>query len=1004
MSESMKIEKLKNYGIPSYIVNIWKKHYSPYLLPLQEDAVRNYGILNCAEGSNEIAALSSKARNDRERLPRHSAPRNDGAANKNLLVIAPTSSGKTFIGEMAAIAQVIHLQKIIYLVPLRALADEKYRHFRKLYSHCGTDIVISTRDRKEDNHHIISGDYDVAMIAYEKFYYFYLMCPHFLDIVSLVIIDEMQLINDSKWGPLLESMVNHIDKKNKNIKIIALSAFVEGQDALARWFPGRTLISYQRPVELRKGIVRDGIFKYITSKKKENYQKEVFFKPEAVGENCFKDYLLETIRYLVKQGETTLIFFATCTETQKWAKWLASQLESPAASCALKELKEMEETLSRDELRETLEKGIAHYNQNLSWEERNLIETYLKEGEIKVICATNIMAMGINLHFKNVIIALDKICNDEGNYPPNYRTSLTFAAIENMAGRAGILNIEEMRKDGNSFNFQNRQEFGRVIFLAHSLLFQTAYKKLYFNFLKDNNYNHKADKQLVNIDNDLLTYLLRLVVNVKLNYEELKSHLKKEEFVSLKNHNKSDDKNFLSGYWQFAFNKVNIDKKIEKVLNILKENRLIRMNRNGVLSPTDSGILIAAKRIKVETFLFFKSWLRYCKNGDISILEILFLLALSPDGKALPIPFSQAIRDDYKKGIYQYGCRKNYWNKLLRLIFEQDDEDKKLFRDKILMKMEKEETTSLEDYITLKKTHLLYDWIMGKKSVKTIEEEYGFYRGCIYRLGEGFSWLADSLSAIAESVGWEKKYIKDLTKIKMLSKRLAGGVQEEGIKLALLYIPGLSRHYIGRLVGAGYRDENSLRDASGGELGKLIPKRLVQRIKKKMKEENNHQTVSKEKWIVQDEKLKAYKKMPEECGISISERQLATTSYAKSLEPLLEISQLRPDRIIFEGKKIEVTATEFSLINFLAQHNNQVMSYDTLLDELWKDEKDVIYRRVNYHIFNIKKAILKTIGETKTNIERIKKILVVVPGRGIMLNLMDNELIINRQHAHAPAS
>ena len=52
----------------------------------------------------------------------------------------------------------------------------------------------------------------------------------------------------------------------------------------------------------------------------------------------------------------------------------------------------------------------------------------------------------------------------------------------------------------------------------------------------------------------------------------------------------------------------------------------------------------------------------------------------------------------------------------------------------------------------------------------------------------------------------------------------------------------------------------------------------------------------------------------------------------------------------------------------------------------------------------VKKAILKTIGETKTNIERIKKILVVVPGRGIMLNLMDNELIINRQHAHAPAS
>ena len=727
MSELMKIVKLKNYGIPLYIVNIWKKYYSRYLLPVQEDAVRNYGILDYGEGSDD--------------------------KNKNLLVIAPTSSGKTFIGEMAAIAQVIHLQKIIYLVPSRTLADEKYRHFKNLYRDCGTDIVISTRDRKEDDQHIISGDYDVAVMAYEKFYYFCLMCPKLLDIVSLVIIDELQLINDPKWGPLLEDIVDHLDRKNKNIKIIALSAFVEGQEALLRWFPGRTLISYQRPVTLRKGIVRDGVFNYITSNKGENCKKEIFFKPEAVRKNCFEDYLLETVRYLLKQGESVLIFFATCGETQKWAKWLASQLENPAASCALKELEEMEDTLSRDELGGTLENGIAHYNQNLSWEERNLIETYQKEGEIKVVCATSIMTMGINLHFKNVIIAMDKIYNDEGDYPPNYRTSLTFAAIENMAGRAGILNLEEMRKDGNSFNFQNRQEFGRVIFLAHSLLFQTIYQNLYFKSLRDNNYKHKADKQLLNIDNDLLTYLLRLAVNIKLNYENLKSHIKKGEFVSLKSQSKFEDNNFLSGYWQFAFNKANIDKRIENCLNILKVNRLIRMNENGVLSPTDSGILIAAKRIKVETFLFFKSWLRYFKKGDISNLEILFLLALSPDGKALPIPFSRAVRDDYKKGIDQEGGRKNYWNKLLHLIFEQNDEDKKLFWDNILMKKDKEEITSLEDYITCKKTHLLYDWTEGKKSVKTIEEEYGLYRGCIYRLGEGFSWLSDSLSAIAESLG-----------------------------------------------------------------------------------------------------------------------------------------------------------------------------------------------------------------------------------------------------------
>ena len=49
MYQSMKIRNLKNYGIPSHIVDILEKDYSRYLLPIQEEAVRKYGILNCGE-------------------------------------------------------------------------------------------------------------------------------------------------------------------------------------------------------------------------------------------------------------------------------------------------------------------------------------------------------------------------------------------------------------------------------------------------------------------------------------------------------------------------------------------------------------------------------------------------------------------------------------------------------------------------------------------------------------------------------------------------------------------------------------------------------------------------------------------------------------------------------------------------------------------------------------------------------------------------------------------
>jgi len=476
----MKIKNLKNYGIPSYILNIWEKHYSPYLLPVQEEAVRNYGILDCGEGRTGLlrrdAPRNDKKgapRNDGEegstRLPRRFAPRNDRKGtrndNNNLLVIAPTSSGKTFIGEMAAITQVIHQKKVIYLVPLRCLAEEKYRHFKSLYSSCGLEMVVSTRDHREDDHRIIRGNYKIALMVYEKFNYFLLKHPDFLIGVSLVVIDEMQLINNPKWGPLMENLIDHLRRKNGNLRIIALSALIENQEALLKWFPAQSLLSYQRPVELHKGIVREGIFKYITSKNKNTYQREIFFKKDAVCDNCFGDYLLETVRYFINQNESTLIFFSTNAETRQWAKWLASRLESSAASSAIGELNEMEETLYRDELLELLPKGIAYHNQYLSCEERNLVETYLKKGEIKVICATNILAMGISLPFKNVIISLDKIHHGEEDDRYIYRTGLTFADIENMGGRAGILNIG---KEGNCV--QNGQEFGRVIFLAHSLL------------------------------------------------------------------------------------------------------------------------------------------------------------------------------------------------------------------------------------------------------------------------------------------------------------------------------------------------------------------------------------------------------------------------------------------------------------------------------------------------------------------------------------------------------
>jgi hypothetical protein len=276
------------------------------------------------------------------------------------------------------------------------------------------------------------------------------------------------------------------------------------------------------------------------------------------------------------------------------------------------------------------------------------------------------------------------------------------------------------------------ENFGRIIFLAYSQLSETIHQNTYSNSTQGSNKHKTANKQLVREEGDLLTYLLRLSVKYRLKPNEVKEYVK-------------EGRNRLSGYWHYSFKQENIEKKICKYLNILKGNKLIKEIKGGILSPTANGILITALIIKVETYLLFKNWVEYSRKGEISDLEILLLLALSADGRALPVPFSQFYRDDKQKESYGRDCRGNYRNKLLHLVIKQGDEDKKLYRDKIMLKKVKEEALPLEYYLAFKKTCLLYDWIKGDKDIKTIEQENGIYGGTIQVLGEGFSWLAISL-------------------------------------------------------------------------------------------------------------------------------------------------------------------------------------------------------------------------------------------------------------------
>ena len=130
----MRISALEAYGLDECVIDLWKGAGHRELLPIQEIAVQQGKVL-------------------------------DG---QHVVVFSPTSSGKTFVGEMAAVRVARQGHRVIYLVPQKALAEEKYREFKRKYACLGIRVVISTRDHKDDDTDIRQGHFHIAVVVFEK--------------------------------------------------------------------------------------------------------------------------------------------------------------------------------------------------------------------------------------------------------------------------------------------------------------------------------------------------------------------------------------------------------------------------------------------------------------------------------------------------------------------------------------------------------------------------------------------------------------------------------------------------------------------------------------------------------------------------------------------------------------------------------------------------------------------------------------------------------------------
>ena len=176
--------------------------------------------------------------------------------DKNLLVCTPTASGKTLIAELAAMKSIIEGKgKAIYIVPLKALATEKYKDFKRKYENIAK-IALSIGEIDSADPYLV--DYDLIITTSEKLDSLIRHHAPWLSLVKTVIIDEIHLLNDAGRGPTLEILISIIRELLKNVQIIALSATIGNAEELSEWLNAELVVDEWRPVKLHKGIYLKG--------------------------------------------------------------------------------------------------------------------------------------------------------------------------------------------------------------------------------------------------------------------------------------------------------------------------------------------------------------------------------------------------------------------------------------------------------------------------------------------------------------------------------------------------------------------------------------------------------------------------------------------------------------------------------------------------------------------------------------------------------------------------
>jgi ATP-dependent RNA helicase HelY len=380
-----------------------------------------------------------------------------------VLVAAPTGSGKTVVGEFAVHLALAAGRKCFYTTPIKALSNQKFGDLVRRY---GQDQVgLLTGDNS------INGEAPVVVMTTEVLRNMLYGGSVTLDGLGYVVLDEVHYLADRFRGAVWEEVIIHLPE---SVRVVALSATVSNAEEFGEWLTqvrgGTTVIvDEHRPVPLWQHVLADGHLYDLfvsangdtpqvnpellrLSRREEQARRKTPGRPVRGGRRPVRPrppsrpLVIERLDAAGLLPAITFIFSrAACDAAVRQCLDAGLRLTTPEEAELITEVAERRtadlpdadlNVLGYSEWLAGLQRGIAAHHAGLLPTFKEVVEELFEAGLVRVVYATETLALGINMPARTVVIErLDK-WNGENH------AALTPGEYTQLTGRAGRRGID----------------------------------------------------------------------------------------------------------------------------------------------------------------------------------------------------------------------------------------------------------------------------------------------------------------------------------------------------------------------------------------------------------------------------------------------------------------------------------------------------------------------------------------------------------------------------------